>query len=271
MKIHSKPWDDRTIIMSDWWEAKSDSVLEDFSNIAQNYLEQTKWKLAQVYKDILSYEEKLKNMPIPAKFNIKGTYFGWRWIYIIKDSILQDYIPCIDEALDVFYTNLEIEMRKDSDLQTHDEISENIQLRKILVKEAILEKIKSHQIDKLVHEYDWWKTKYNCNPQETISFNRWQKTYITHIFNPTLDMEIIKNVSSAWWWWENTYGMWISKDVFLPLNKINRNNDYLANIMWYNTQQELFQELKSWEANISAEWKQLIWLWSMIKRSTEMN
>jgi hypothetical protein len=45
-------------------------------------------------------------------------------------------------------------MRKDSDLQTHNEISENIQLRKILVKEAILEKIKSFQIDKLVHEYD---------------------------------------------------------------------------------------------------------------------
>jgi hypothetical protein len=50
--------------------------LETFSDMAQNYLEQVKGKMAQVYKNILSYEEKLKNMPIPAKFNIEGTYFG---------------------------------------------------------------------------------------------------------------------------------------------------------------------------------------------------
>jgi hypothetical protein len=84
-------------------------------------------------------------------------------------------------------------------------------------------------------------------------------------------MEIIKNVSSAWWCWESTYGMCISKDVFLPLNKMDRNDNYLANIMWYNTQQELLQALQSWKANISEQWKQIVWLWSMIKRSTELN
>lgn len=223
---------------------ESESPREDFSNEANNYVQIRKYILPQIQRDILACEEKLKDIPVDPKYIIEDTY-GGRGFYTIKNSKIQKYWKKLDAIITTFYQHVEKELASSTTSDMFPLIKVSIEQRKTMVKKAIIKKIHDHQMDKLVTEYNGGKEKYDCSPMVIATINRWENTYITHIFNPIKDMEIIPRVGGSSNCDREVRNIYISKDVFSTANDIDKDNDYLPNLLGYETKEDLLAALKS--------------------------
>ena len=269
MKIHSTP-NNGTIIIADS-KSEKNSLFEDLSDESQTYLEKSKNALPKIQQDVLAREEKLKDIPADDEFSIKINHYRWWWIYIIKDSKLQEYWENLDKFIATFYSHVEKGMKSEAQEGQFTLIEHTIEQRKKMVTEAIIDTIHRYQIDKLIQEYDNGKTKYDCSPTEAISINRWEKTYASHIFNPIADINIVARIGSCSWWWKSLYDICISKDVFSPKNEIINDNNYLANLMGYKTKEELITNIKEWWKGLSEKWEKILLIAESIKKAKESN
>lgn len=268
MRINSTP-DNGTIIIWDW----SNNSLEWFSDKADDYLQRSKNALPEIQQNILAWEEnqELKDMPIPTQFQVEGAYRWWG-LYIIKDKKLQDYKETLNQIITTFYSHIEQKMKKWAlGERQFPLITNSIHQRKTMVTKAILDTIRIHQMDKLVHEYNDGQDKYDCSPMEIATINRWEKTYISHIFNPIADIEIISRVWGSYGRDRSIHHIYVSKDVFSPKNEINNGDNYLANLMGHETKKDLITAMKKWDKWLNEEGKKIVSLGSSIKRAKETN
>lgn len=263
MKIHKNG--EQTIII---WDAGK-HPFEEFSTWAQGYLEQQKQKLSREELAILNAEEAVSDLPAEEPYKWRAGS-GWSWSFnTIKDGKLQDFLLDLHIILDLFYKRVINHIEEINDKGITEKILERVEIRKQELTASILKTIEDFQLYSLTTTYYDSEKKgnvsYKCAPLTSIELNRWKKTYITHIFNPELDMNIISNVWSSTGWWENTYFVSISKDVFTWSTKDKKkNSNYLAQQLWYNTKEELFKALK--DNNLNDKWKEALFLGQKIKR-----
>lgn len=226
---------------------KKELWLSPLTKKAYDYLEISKEKLPKQQQDILAWEEKYKNSPVPTQFEIEDTRWGWG-VYIIKNNKVQDYKKEIIKIIDTFYYHLKPEITNtiyDEEAQLL--LEEAMNERKNMIMEAILEHIHDFQIDKLIRDCRNGKDKYNCAPKEIISINRWEKTDIRHRLSPIDDMNVINRASLSSSADKSVYGIHVSKDVFSPRNGLDIWEKYSPDLMWSKTKKDLLDTLEKKE------------------------
>lgn len=256
MKVHKNG--NKTIII---WSNENHSF-EEFAKWAQGYLEQQKQKLTKEEWLILNAEDAIKDQEADAPYNDCRMWWARAWAFnTVKNGELQDFLPDLHSILNLFYKRVINYIEERTGAWITDKMTEKIKKRREEITSAVLQQIE----DSKAYENKKEEYKYDCSPVTIIALVRWEKTYITHIFKPQLDMNVIANVMYAGGWWERIYLIEISKDVFTWFTKEQKKNDnYLAQQLGYKTKDELFQAMK--DNNLNNKWKETLFLGENIKR-----
>ncbi|MCX6825264.1 MAG: hypothetical protein NTY80_03475 [candidate division SR1 bacterium] len=191
---------------------------ESISNMENNFLQLKKNLLPKIQKDILACEEKFKDSRKDSGYQIEGAY-GGRAFYTIKDNKVQKYEKVINKIITEFYAHIEKELAIGAEAKELGVMFDTINQRKKMVTKAILRKIHGHQMNKLIREYNNGKDKYKSTPIVIGNICRGEETYISHIFKPSLDMNIVARVGGCSGRGENIRDICISKDIFSPANE----------------------------------------------------